>query len=297
MVKFGNKWTEEKLDRIRDYLPAWHKVLSNTTFTKLYIDAFAGEGVRQQTYHSDRQFGETLIPEPEDAENFFDGSAKIALKNEPPFDQYHLIDISKYNADRLSALKLEFPERYIRVAKEDANTEVRRLCKQTEWNRTRAVLFLDPFALQVQWETIEAIAQTKAIDMWYLFPLGAANRLLMRDKDRIPQKWAERLDLLFGTGDWQKMFYEEPRQSELFGGADEKKVERHADAIEAYLYERLLSVFPSVAKNMLRLKNSKNVVMFTLCFAAANEGCGGKHAVKIANHLLNPEKARNQKQP
>jgi hypothetical protein len=34
------------------------------------------------------------------------------------------------------------------------------------------VLFLDPYGMQVDWTTIEAIARTKAIDLRVLFPLG-----------------------------------------------------------------------------------------------------------------------------
>ncbi|WP_375494674.1 hypothetical protein [uncultured Nostoc sp.] len=42
------------------------------------------------------------------------------------------------------------------------------------WRSNRAVLFLDPFGMQIPWSTIEAIAHTEAIDLWYLFPLGVA---------------------------------------------------------------------------------------------------------------------------
>lgn len=48
--------------------------------------------------------------------------------------------------------------------------------------RRRAVVFLDPFGMQVEWRTIERIGQTKAIDLWILFPLGVAvNRFLTKD--------------------------------------------------------------------------------------------------------------------
>ncbi len=38
--------------------------------------------------------------------------------------------------------------------------------------------------MQVDWKTIEAVAATKAIDLWLLFPLGVGvNRLLTRSGD------------------------------------------------------------------------------------------------------------------
>ena len=60
-------------------------------------------------------------------------------------------------------------------------------------------MFLDPYGMQVKWSTLEAIASTRAIDMWLLFPLGqAVNRLLTRNK--IPGgPRAERLTETFGT--------------------------------------------------------------------------------------------------
>ena len=42
-------------------------------------------------------------------------------------------------------------------------------------------MFLDPYGTQVSWTTIKAIADTRAIDLWILFPIGTVNRLLNRD--------------------------------------------------------------------------------------------------------------------
>ena len=42
-------------------------------------------------------------------------------------------------------------------------------------------MFLDPYGTQVSWDTIKLIADTRAIDLWILFPIGAVNRLMNRD--------------------------------------------------------------------------------------------------------------------
>jgi three-Cys-motif partner protein len=76
---------------------------------------------------------------------------------------------------------------------------VQKLCDK-DWTSRRAVLFLDPYGMQVEWRTIEAIAATKAIDLWLLFPLGiGVNRLLTKSGD-IPESWRNRLNLLLGDG-------------------------------------------------------------------------------------------------
>jgi three-Cys-motif partner protein len=49
---------------------------------------------------------------------------------------------------------------------------MRKIC-DNDWRSHRAVLFLDPYGMQVEWQTIEAIAKTAAIDLWLLFPKEA----------------------------------------------------------------------------------------------------------------------------
>jgi three-Cys-motif partner protein len=71
--------------------------------------------------------------------------------------------------------------------------------------------------VQVEWQTIEAVARAQAIDLWILFPLGVGvNRLLTRSGD-IPESWRRRLDLLLGTTDWYDEFYKVERTQTLFG--------------------------------------------------------------------------------
>ena len=62
-------------------------------------------------------------------------------------------------------------------------------------------MFLDPYGMQVRWDTIEAIAETKAIDLWLLFPLGVAVNRMLKNDGNINESWAEKLDIIFGTRD------------------------------------------------------------------------------------------------
>ena len=139
--------------------------------------------------------------------------------------------------------------------------------------------------MQVEWGTIKAIAKTRAIDLWLLFPLGqAVNRMLTRNSP--PEgSWAEKLTKLFGTNDWKDAFYAEAKQTTLF--ANEQVFIKTADfeSISNFLMKRLKSIFTKVAANPLPLYNSKNVPIFLLCFAAGNQK-GAPTAVKIAQHIL-----------
>ncbi len=48
-------------------------------------------------------------------------------------------------------------------------------------NYWHGVIFLDPYAMILNWDSLSSIANTKAFDVWYLFPLSAVNRVLPRN--------------------------------------------------------------------------------------------------------------------
>jgi three-Cys-motif partner protein len=183
---FGGPWTEEKLARLRKYLTAYATIFARNPgalhLRTTYVDAFAGTGTRVDS-KSDTLAPQLLFDDI-GMSGFRKGSARIALEITPPFDHYLFIEQCADRAAELMALKAEFPHLVDRVfiANEEANSCVRRWCANTDWRHNRAVVFLDPYGMQVEWPTIEAVAQTHAIDLWLLFPLGqAVNRLLTRD--------------------------------------------------------------------------------------------------------------------
>ncbi|QLE45750.1 three-Cys-motif partner protein TcmP (plasmid) [Nostoc sp. C052] len=292
---FGGDWTEEKLNRIRKYLPAYVYVLKDKGLKYAYIDAFAGTGYRE--LKDAEQQSQLLFPEliEQEPQRFMDGSARIALQVEPRFNRYIFIEKDKNKISDLEQLKVEFPDKSqdIIIINEDANIYLKNLCSK-DWRKNRAVLFLDPFGMQIPWETIVLIAQTQAIDLWYLFPLGVAvNRLLTRDGN-IQEAWRRRLDNIFGTDDWFEAFYQsvkpQSKQLNLFeidNNPSTEKTEKIAnfELISQYFVERLKTAFAGVAENPLVLRNSRNNPLFLLCFASGNPK-GAPTAIKIAQHIL-----------
>ena len=147
------------------------------------------------------------------------------------------------------------------------------------------MLFLDPYGMQVDWTTVEAIARTKAIDLWVLFPLGiGVNRLLTKSGD-IPDSWRRRLNLLLGTEEWYEELYRFESTPTLFGGEVERVVKASTETIGRYFNNRLKSIFAAVAEEPKVLRNSANSPLYLLCFAAGNPR-GAPIALRIANHLL-----------
>ncbi len=289
--KFGNidSWTKDKLIRIEKYLNAYVRVLKNTNFTREYIDAFAGSGyVTRKVENASRSLFEE--DETYSLRDIIDGSARLALQTNPPFDRYTFIEKHDERCSELLKLKEEFPSRAtaIEIICGDANENVMRLCQQ-DWIRQnrRGVMFLDPYGAQVHWETIATIAATKAIDLWILFPIGTVNRLLNRD-GRIKEGRKRRLDMLFGEEAWIDIIYDRVERSTLY--SDEPmhyfvKTKDPFGAIQDYFIKRLQTVFTEVATNPLSLKNSSNTPIFMLCFAAGNPK-GASTAVKIAKDIL-----------
>ncbi len=296
--KFGGDWTEDKLNRIRKYLDAYTTILKKYNYRFAYIDAFAGTGYRElKDRESEEQASQTLFfPEliEEETQKFIDGSARIALQTEPRFNKYIFIEKDSNKISELEKLKEEFPDKSqdIKIVNNDANSYLVNLCTK-DWTSNRAVLFLDPFGMQIPWSTIEAIAKTQAIDLWYLFPLGiGVNRLLTRDGN-IPEAWRTKLDDIFGTSDWFDVFYkpveQQTRQLSLFEASNSQteQVEKVAnfELISQYFVERLKTVFAGVADNPLLLRNSSNNPLYLLCFASGNPK-GSKTAIKIAQDIL-----------
>jgi three-Cys-motif partner protein len=80
--------------------------------------------------------------------------------------------------------------RRIIVQEGDANAALQGwLATGIDWKHYRAVVFLDPFGMQVPWSTIEKLAATKSVEVIVNFPLGmAVHRLLTKTGD-IPQGW------------------------------------------------------------------------------------------------------------
>jgi len=287
---FGGNWTQDKLERLARYLSAYVKVFKNQHWAKtIYVDAFAGTGKIpvKKIKHENTPLPDIIDPE---VQEFLTGSAEVALGIEPPFGQYLFIENSTKKFRELESLKEKFPDRAqrIEVMKADANDYLMEWVKRTNWTPTRAVVFLDPCGMQVEWRLLEALAGTKSVDLWLLVPIGMGVNRLLTQGDLPPQEWQDRLTAFFGTDEWLEEFYKPVAEENLFGFAtpDVQKVANY-DALAAYFVKRLKTIFPAVAPNPLTQRNSKNSPMFMLCFAAQHP-----KALEIATYILSMKPKR-----
>lgn len=123
--------------------------------------------------------------------------------------------------------------------------------------------------MSVEWATLEAIAATKAIDLWYLFPINALIRQAARDYDKMEDYKRAAFTRVLGTSDWQDEIYHPPAQQNLFG--DGPTAERDADVakFDLYVKRRLGLLFPKVLDPLPLMGG--NLQKFSLYFAISND--------------------------
>jgi three-Cys-motif partner protein len=195
-----------------------------------------------------------------------------------------LVGCTSKRVQELERLKTEFPHHHdkIFIRQNDASEYLQKITAR-RWDKDRALLFLDPFGASVDWNIVQGIAKTEAMDVWYLFSIRGVQSYLRNDGVITEAAWAK-LSRLFGNEEWYQEFYIPNPQLSLFGEQEPKKIVT-SEAIATYYAKRLKTIFAGVLDEPLLLRNSKNAVIFALCFAAGNPK-GAPTALKIAKDLL-----------
>lgn len=280
LQKFGGNWTEEKLNIFTSYLDSYLIALQNQKFKKIYIDAFSGTGEIETS----------------DGGQYLVGSAKRALASEKKFDHYYFIEADSQKAGELQdMINAEFPQmrQIVTTYCGDANDKLAEIISSVDWRYNRGLLFLDPYATQVNWDTLENVAKTKSIDVWYLFPFSALERML--PKNGKYDKWEECIDRLLGDTGWREEFYKKDPQMTLFdlfpepGQSDGERMVKDANPehIKDYILARLRTIFPCVSKHARIFRNSRRSPMFLFCFAIASESPKAQGlALRMADYIL-----------
>src|SRR5690348_13224268 len=269
---FGGPWTEVKLDAVEYYLSCYTNALQHWPFDLWYIDAFAGTGSRT----IERLDGGLFDGRPiQLTREILAGSAKRALAVKPPFHHFIFIEEDPDRCTALEQLRLDFLGSDIQVIPGDANEVLKGLLTRAPWRekaRTRGVVFLDPYALQVEWSTLVALAKTRIFDVWYLFPLRDVVRQLAMQLSGIGPK-EPKLDRVLGP-EWREL-YRTPKpqewvQTELWGNeGQEPRRDATVEQVETWFRNRLASAF-AYASEPLPILTAPGRQAFSLFQAVAN---------------------------
>jgi three-Cys-motif partner protein len=275
MNDFGGKWTEEKIEAFIKYVKAYLQIMKNRPhFRLLYFDGFAGSG--------------TITPD-EDPSEFIQGVATQVLSISEPreFDVYLFVEKDPGNAEKLESLiSSRFADKRVRVAVGDCNEKLLQLAsylRGPERKNDRALAFIDPYGMQLSWNSIEALRGLD-MDVWILVPTGIAIGRLLRNDGEISSGWMARLQNFLGMTpeDIKRHFYREETRHTLFG--DETVVVKQERATEraGQLYrDRIKSanIFRYVSEPLI-MRNSKNSIMYHFILCSNNAV-----ALKIANDI------------
>src|SRR5260370_781510 len=158
-------WAEDKYRYVGMYAELFATGMKNRWPRRVYLDLFSGPG-----YSRVRDTGRIVL-----------GSSMIALTLPDPFDAYVFAD---ENTAALEALRLRVGrlERQYMVTyiPGDANAAVGRILEAIPGEASRKTLsfcFLDPYKLNVHFETVRRIAEGRAVDFLILLALYVdANR-------------------------------------------------------------------------------------------------------------------------
>ncbi len=257
-------WSEVKLDILRKYATAYMTVLANQPSIKrtVYIDAFAGAGT-----HISRTTGEEIL-----------GSPANALNVQPPFSEYHLIDMNRSRVGLLQELAAGRPN--VHVYHADCNDvmidEVFPRCEYEDY--ARGLCLLDPYKLAVEWKVLAKAGEMRSVEVFYNFMIMDANmNMFLRDPSDVKPAELARLNAVWGDDSWRNAVYK--KQRGLFGDVDEKRTN---ESISEAFRKRLREVagFEYVPKPV-PMRNSTGAVVYYLYFASPN-----KTGAKIVDEIF-----------
>jgi three-Cys-motif partner protein len=287
--KFYHADTERKLQALEKYLRSYLDVMSMQAFETVYIDAFAGTGVLPlETSNATRDHG--LFESPIDSTDFVMGSALRALGLPRKFSRFVFIDNKRSKIEELKSRVSDYESIEPRVEFKvgDAGQVLLELCPYLARSNVRAIVFLDPFGNQIGWDTLKAMADTKHVDLWYLFPamLGVYRQIGNKDAKMTTEQVAT-LNKTFGPNDWRNAFISEKEEEGLFGSRIVSEKIASVPDVTRYMIGCLKSIYAGgVSEHWLPLgRNGSH--WYSLLFAMANPSPNAvKAGHNIAKHIM-----------
>ncbi|MGH9325373.1 MAG: three-Cys-motif partner protein TcmP [Terriglobia bacterium] len=266
-------WSEVKLEILKKYASAYSTLLAarrQPSFHHVYIDAFAGAGI-----HLSKTTGE-----------FVPGSPLNALAVQPPFREYHLIDIDAQRIGRLR--KLIGGQTNVHLYKGDCNQillqEIFPLVQFRDYRR--GLCILDPYGLHLDWKAMWTAGQMKTIDLFLNFPVADINRnVLWHNPDCVSESQIVRMNSYWGDESWRNVAYR--TDMNLFGQPEKQPNEVVAEAFRRRLKEE--AGFDKVP-DPLPMRNSKGAIVYYLFFASQKDA-----AESIVQDIFEKYRKRGEK--
>lgn len=285
---WGGPWTKRKLDAFSKYVWSYLTIMKEHPYWKtIYFDGFAGSGSGNKQKKSELYSQLNLT---EEEETIYKGAAErvIKLKDNLAFDYYYFIDSNIKAIEQLQTKLFSFPEsngKKLVFRQGDCNEQLMKLANTLKKKKHAALILLDPFGMQISWESIKQLKNTRS-DIWILVPTGVVVNRLLDKKGEITH--INKLESFFGLTEEEirNEFYVKSNHQTLFGDQIElvNKVMDPIEKIVNVYIKQLKTIWENVMDKPLTLENSKNVTIFHFIFASNN-----KTATRIAKEIINPK--------
>lgn len=193
-------WSEKKYSLMGGYCEIFNEAIKSKFTNRVYVDLFAGAGYAPIK-------GKNKI---------LKSSPLIALSVPTPFTKYIFCEM---DSEKISALELrarrEHPDKDMIFIRGDSNQNVEEVIK--EINKlglsTISFCFIDPFSLNLHFETIEKLSRVGRIDFLILLALMMnANRNLHNFID----EESKVIDLYINKNNWRDSFLKGETRKEDF---------------------------------------------------------------------------------
>jgi three-Cys-motif partner protein len=132
-------------------------------------------------------------------------------------------------------------------------------------------VLLDPFGSQVGWTTIEAIAATKSLDLWYLFPVGLSVFRQIGSDGTVDPTHEPSVTWMYGTDEWKSAFLKPSSQGDLFGAAPRKEKIVTAESAAEFMVARMKGIFRGGVLDEMIPLGKHAYPSYYLLFAWGNE--------------------------
>ena len=250
-----HSWTKNKLFYLSSYLEQFVIAMSKKPWRSIhYIDLFAG-------------YGKIRIQE---TDEIILGSPLLALTLQRPFGKYFFAD---ENAEALEALKKRCmpSSRYnsIRFFQGNANIQVRHIQQEIQsidrvyipgrWSSLN-LAFLDPYGLELKWETVESLAKINRMDLIIYYSQMGISREAPKEIMQTPPTL---LDTFFGNTEWRGIYQRYRQQEERF--LHRKLMDLYKHNLEKLGYKIVVGGTEPV------VRNTKSAPLYRLLFMSKHE--------------------------
>jgi len=279
---WGGPWTEKKLEAFSKYVWSYLVIMKKYPhWETIYFDGFVGSGTREKNESSELYLQLEIT---EEEERIYKGAAErvLDLEETHSFNYYYFIDKDKESLKKLeNKLCAKFKDKNMVFRSEDANDQLIELSKALKKKDYAALILLDPFGMQLDWNSIEQLKETRS-DVWILVPTGVIINRLLDKKGKL--KFSDKLESFFGLpiDEIKSYFYNEQKVQTLFGEEEIiTKVSKPIEKIARLYASRMKTIWKYVTDKPLVLPNKNGVPLFHFVFASNNPS-----ALKIAKQII-----------